>query len=107
VDGKLQAPYHSDRDHGRSPEGVTQFFSDRLKGNVFFKNLLKRNARQPCESPRDFRGLPSVEREETTQEFRTKTIWFPTEEEEEKKAVNEVAVEEDAHFVAFVLLRSI
>jgi hypothetical protein len=47
VYGKLQAPYHSDRDRGRSPEGVTKFFSDRLKGNFFFKNLLKSNARQP------------------------------------------------------------
>ena len=46
-------------------------------------------------------------REETTHEFRLKTIWFPKEEEEEKKALNEVAVEEDTHFVSFVLLRSL
>jgi hypothetical protein len=32
--------------HRRSPAGVRKF-SDRLKRNVFFKNLLKRNTRPP------------------------------------------------------------
>jgi hypothetical protein len=42
--------------HCRSPEGVRKF-SDRLKRNVFFKNLLKKNARPPWKSPRNLYAL--------------------------------------------------